>query len=101
MLQNSREVTDTGHSGFDIPTVARRARCSAVEIVRLIQEEKLSWIGRRPGVRGFLSVLVDLDEVRPLATGEALRGLTIGQTVSKLHTNDRVMKGLIRVGAIQ
>jgi TniQ len=101
ILQNSREVSDAGQSGCDIPTAARRARCSAVEIVRLIQETKLSWIGCRSGVRGFLSVLVNVDEVRPLATGEALRGLTIEQAVSKLHTNDRVIKGLIRVGAIQ
>jgi hypothetical protein len=101
ILQNSRNVPDTSPSGHDIPAAARRARCSAVEIVRLIQEEKLSWIGRRSGVRGFLSVLVDVDEVRPFAAGETLRGLTIGQAVAKLHTNDRVLKGLIRVGAIQ
>jgi hypothetical protein len=101
ILQNSRDISDARQSGCNIPTAARRARCSAVEIVRLIQETKLSWIGRRSGVRGFLSVLVNVDEVRPFAAGEALRGLTIGQAVSKLHTNDRVLKGLIKVGAIQ
>lgn len=50
---------------------------------------------------GFFPCLSMFDEVRPFAAGEALRGLTIGQAVSKLHTNDRVLKGLIKVGAIQ
>jgi hypothetical protein len=101
ILRNSREVRDMNPSGHDIPAAVRRARCTTVEIVRLIQEEKLSWIGRRSGVRGFLSVLVNVDEIRPLIAGEALRGLTIGQTICKLKTNHRVVKGLVRAGTIQ
>jgi hypothetical protein len=69
--------------------------------VRLIQEERLSWVGCRAGTCGFRSVLVNVDEVRPLTTGEALRGLTIQQTTVRLKTNYRVVKGLIRVSALQ
>ncbi|WP_441255779.1 TniQ family protein [Tardiphaga sp. 285_C5_N1_2] len=101
ILKNSREVPAGDLSGHHIPAAARRARCSAVSVVRLIQDGRLSWIGRRPDVRGFLSVLVKVDEIRPFVAGEELRGLPIGKTTSKLHIHHRVMKGLIRLGAIR
>ncbi len=101
ILRNSRETPVGDLSGHDIPAAARRSRCSAVDVVRLIQDGKLSWIARRPGIRGFLSVLVSVDEIRPFVTGEALRGLPIGQATSKLRVHDRVMKALLRLGAIR
>lgn len=49
---------------FPIPTASKRARCGAVEIVRMLVDRKLPWVGRRRGETGYLSILVRPDDVR-------------------------------------
>jgi hypothetical protein len=53
----------------NIPGAARQACCSAADIVRMILEKKLAWVGVLRGVRGYLSVLVKIDEVKSAVRG--------------------------------
>jgi hypothetical protein len=81
-----------------IPGAARRARCSAAEIVRLILEEKLVWVGVQRGVRGYLSVLVKVDEVKAAVRGPDHGGLTIEEVRETLQANHRVVLALFKYG---
>jgi hypothetical protein len=57
----------------DIPTAARKVRCSAADIVRLILARKLAWVGLQRGVVGYLSVLVNVDEVKLAVHGSVYK----------------------------
>jgi hypothetical protein len=81
-----------------IPVTAKRACCSAATIVRLVIDRKLNWVGRRLGTTGYMSVLVDIDEIRANVRGADHGGLTPRQTASKLETSDKVVTALIATG---
>jgi hypothetical protein len=81
-----------------IPLTAKRACCSAADIVRLIIDKKLKWVGRHPGIEGYLSVLVDINEIRIKVRGADHGGLTPRQTASTLETTDKVVVALIATG---
>jgi hypothetical protein len=61
----------------DIPTTARKVRCSAADIVRLILARKLAWVGLQRGVDGYLSVLVNIDEVKLAVHGKVFKVETV------------------------
>src|SRR3546814_18504790 len=66
LLANAREVFDGVPGFFTIPETAKRACCSASEIVAMILNGRLTRVGRRRGVSGYMSVLVDVEETRGL-----------------------------------
>jgi hypothetical protein len=86
----------SGHA--TIPAAAKRACCSAAAIVRLILDRKLDWVGRQVGIGGYLSALVDVDEIRANVRGEDHGGLTPRQVASLMETNDKVVSALIATG---
>lgn len=80
----------------DLPTAAKRACCSAADILHLILNRKLTWVGRLAGERGYLAVLVDLDEIKRLTRGPDHGGLTQAQVKDSLKTTDRVVHALVK-----
>lgn len=83
-----------------IPIAARRARCSAADVVRLILDGKLSkqiW----PGKRSYLKFLVDLTEVRKALNRPALGGIKLRQATREIGTAGNVLDALIRHGHIE
>jgi TniQ len=108
----------------DIPTAARKVRCSAADIVRLILARKLAWVGLQRGVDGYLSVLVNIDEVKLAVYGKVFTvkpvarvkraktkvtkpvpvlvlqhdGMTHREVCAALRTNYKVVLGLIANG---
>lgn len=84
----------------DIPSASKRLHCSAVEIVHLILGRELEWVGLRDGKPGYLAVLVRPTEVAPLVRGQALEGLTMLEARAEMKTSDRVVRGLIEIGAL-
>jgi hypothetical protein len=101
-LLDGAEVVQRPKAGqVDIPAAAKRACCSAAEIVRFILDKKLKWVGRLAGLDGYLSVLVDLEEIRGLARGAGHGGLTPYQVACTLGVTDRVARALIRLGHIK
>ena len=83
--------------GAGIQTL-KRACCSAADLVRLILDRKLKWVGRASGERGYLSVRVDLDEVRAKVRGADHGGLTPRQVATMLGVADRVIYALMEGG---
>jgi hypothetical protein len=100
LLDGARAVTKPKADQVDIPSAAKRACCSATVIVRLIIEKQLKWVGRRAGVEGYLSVLVDLEEIRGLVRGDDHGGLTPYQVACEIGVTDKVARQLIRHGKI-
>jgi hypothetical protein len=86
---------------YNIPSAAKRVHRSAIEIVHLILGRKLGWVGLRAGKPGYLAVLIRLAEVVPLVRGRALEGLTMLEARTEMKTSDRVIRGLIEVGALR
>jgi hypothetical protein len=85
----------------DIPRAARRACCSAMEIVKLVLDGAPIWIGRDSKQRGYLSVRVDVDEIRAAVRLPDDGGLSLRQTAIRLSTNDGVVQRLIDRGYLR
>lgn len=83
------------HCLFSIPDAARRANCAATEIVGLILQGELERVGRRHGVFGYLSVLVDPEEVKTHVRGPELRGLPLRSVEKLLRASTATVKALI------
>jgi hypothetical protein len=84
-----------------IAAAAKRACCSAVEILRLILDRNLDWVGRLEGERGYLSVLVDVEEVRAKLKGKAHGGLTPAEVSKMLGIGDGVARALMAHGHLK
>jgi hypothetical protein len=81
---------------MSIPAAAKRACCSAANIIRLVLDKKLSWVGRLIGTDGYLSVLVDVDEIRAKTRGPEHGGVTQCEMTELLCTSDGVVHALIK-----
>ncbi len=74
---------------------AKLANCSTPEIVQLILDGQLDTVRTVPELTGFLSVLVDPDEVKPQVRREDHGGYSLREVEQKLKTTTRVVKALI------
>jgi TniQ len=101
LLDGAEEVKKPRSGQVDIAGAAKRANCKAAEIVRLIFDKKLKWVGHMAGVDGYLSVLVDLEEIRSLTRGKDHGGLTPYQVACTLGATDRVARMLIKHGHLK
>lgn len=85
-----------GKPGFyDIRSAAKRNCCRAEQIIQLLLDRKLKRVGRNPQVGGYLSVLVDVEELRPLVIGEDHGGINLRTATCRIRTSDRVMSALV------
>lgn len=82
----------------NIPGAARQACCSAADIVRMILEKKLAWTGVQRDVRGYLSVLVKVNEVKAAVRGPDHGGLTTVEVREALQAHHRVVLALVEHG---
>ncbi|MER0240068.1 TniQ family protein [Fulvimarina sp. MAC8] len=84
--------------GLPIPAAAKRANCSAMEIVRLLLEGRLATVGVDGNTRGYMSVLVDADEVKALVRREDHGGLSLRAVEKRMGWSTRVVTSLIDHG---
>jgi hypothetical protein len=90
-------VKVAGDGKVSIPDAAKLACCTSEEVVRLILDRKLrKW--RLTSERGYLSVLVDIKEVRDLVRGPDHGGLTGLEIKDRLSATAKVVAALIRHG---
>lgn len=68
------------------------------EILRLILDKKHKWVGLLARVEGYMSVLIDVDEVRAKVRGANHGGLTLEAVETRLSTSDGVVRALINGG---
>jgi hypothetical protein len=98
LLDGAMPVKAAGDGRASIPEVARLACCTSEEIVRLILNGTLSRKWRLKSERGYMSVLVDVEEVRSLVRGPDHGGLTGLEIKDKLSTTAKVAAALIKHG---
>lgn len=85
-----------------IPEAMKRACCSAMEIVRLVLHGKLQNLGGDPEVEGYLSLLVDVEELKTHVRLEAdPSSIPLRQAERRLRTSTAVIKALISPGPNQ
>lgn len=82
----------------NIPGAAKRANCGAHEVIRLILDRKLGWVGQDEAVPGYLGILVNANEVKRFVQGAPLDGLTARAIEKRLGTSTKVVVGLIEKG---
>lgn len=85
----------------DVATAAKRINASTADVVRLILENRLGWVGRKADANGVLGLLVNVDEVRPLTRLPELSGLVPADAIRVLRVNSKVMTGLVKAGAFK
>jgi hypothetical protein len=96
LMQDAITVASAGKGQHNIPGAARRANCSAIEIVRMILDRKLSWVGRLTTKEKYMAVLVNVDEIKAKTqTLPPLDGLTAQQVQKALKTTHAVVRALI------
>jgi len=95
LAANAVPMSTPPQNAVSIPQAAKRANCSAMEIVKLILDKQLSWIGSLSDEKGYLAVLVDFHEIRDRTRGPALDGMTAEQIRIDMKTTIRVVNALI------
>ena len=86
--------------GLPIPVAAKRANCSAMEIVGLLLDSRLPNVGIDGDTRGYLSVLVDPDEVKALVRREDHGGLPLRAVERRMSWSTKVVTALIDKGIL-
>lgn len=81
-----------------LPSAAKRASCSAMEIVGLVLDGKLRHLGKDPLSKGYLALFVDPDEVLGLVRLSDHGGLSLREVEQQLGTNTAVVTALIAGG---
>jgi hypothetical protein len=101
LLAGARPVKAAAEGRVTIPQAAHRAFCMSEDLVRLILDGKVQQKWKLAGERGYMSVLLDLDEVRALVRGPDHGGLTGTAISDRLRVADRVAAALIKHGHLK
>ena len=101
LLDGAAPVKAAGDSRANIPEAARLACCTSEEIVRLVLDGRLARKWRLRSERGYLSVLVDVEEVRSMVRGPDHGGLTGLEIKDRLSTTAKVAAALIKHGHLK
>ncbi len=98
LMRQAVPVRHLGRSHADIQIAARKAVCSTGEIVTLIVEGGLDWVGFTNGQRTYRNLVVDVDEVMSKLHTTVVAGHTKKEMKSLLGVNDCVIKWLCDSG---
>ena len=85
----------------DIQKAVKRVCCSTIEIVRLVLDRKLAWVGRRTGEQGFAALLVRVSEIRSLTRGSMEGWLTARTVETTMRTTTKVVRNLMECGYLR
>jgi len=94
LLRNAVPIKKLENSHADIQTAARKAVCSAGEIVTLILEDDLDWVGVANGQRTYRNLVVDVGEIMTKLETTTVEGLSKQEMKGRLGVNDSVLKWL-------
>lgn len=98
LLAGTVPVAEPTDKVCDIPKAAKLSNCGGMEVVRLILDRKLVWVGRRTDVGGYLSILVDASEVKRLVRGLPFDGMALIVVERELKSSYYVVKALVEHG---
>ncbi|WP_262272060.1 TniQ family protein [Microvirga yunnanensis] len=101
LFRDATDLAEADVSLADLPGAAKRARCSAMEIVQFILDRKLKRVVRDPAKTGYMSLLVEVDEVRTLLACKPLDDLPFFRVRDMLRTSDQVIRALVDNGVLK
>ena len=101
LFDGAHSVRTPKSNQLDIPSAASRCCCSSVEVLRLILNKQLNWVGRQSGVEGYMSARVNVDEVRSKVRGADHGGFTGIELKDKLSITSNVASALIKAGHLK
>lgn len=84
-----------------IPTAAKIACCSSVEVVQAVLDGRVTRKARLTSERGYMALLVDVEEVRALVRGADPGGLSAEAVGARLQTRPHVIRKLIVAGHLK
>lgn len=96
-----RLLADATHRPDGLQTIPRAAKlvgCSAAQVVRLLLDGKLTRVGRRDGIKGYMSVVVDPAEVEIFLPRPNRDHLSVRDICRATGWGDQVTRALIRRG---
>ena len=100
LFDGAVEVAAPQPPAYSIQDAAKRANCGAGEIIRLILDKKLRWVGKLASAKGYAAVLVNLDEIKELVREPAPDAATIHELVGRLETSAARHQGADRQRAL-
>jgi|GEM_PF-2248502 len=100
LLSRAKPIYHPTKVQVDIQTACRKTVTGAAEVVELIVSGKLKFVGRDPQKHGYLSVLVDANEVAKLMRLEEPKGFMKHEVASFLGVNDPAIKYLETSGLL-
>ena len=95
LFANTVWVKEPEWPQMTIAAAAKRACCSAMEIVKLILDHQLRWVGSWTETTRYQSISVDVVEIKRLTRGEHGDNLTTRQAADFLGSTDRVVSALV------
>jgi hypothetical protein len=101
LLEGAQPVRTAADGQVSIAQAAHRAFCMSEEVVRLVLDGKLRRKWKLAGEHGYMSLLLDLEEVRALVRGPDHGGLTGLQIKDKLSTTAKVAAALVKHGHLR
>jgi hypothetical protein len=90
LLDGAQPVAAAAAGQVTIPQAAKLAFCMSEEVVQLILDGKLARKWRLVTERGYMSLLVDVEEIRALVRGPDHGGFTAIALKDRMQTTDRV-----------
>ncbi|MHC2280402.1 hypothetical protein ACVME8_007045 [Bradyrhizobium diazoefficiens] len=101
LLDGATPVPAANDGLVDIPTAAKLACCGSLEVVQAVLDGRVTRKARLVTERGYMAVLVDVEEVRALVRGADLDGLTSQALADRLRVADKVTRKLIAGGHLR
>lgn len=99
-LGDRAEVFEEERDGaFSIPRAAKRVPCGAMDIVRLIRDKRLPWVGRLSDKSGYLGIRVRPDQVRPLIFPDI--GISVREASKRLGLPVGITRNLQNFGLLR
>lgn len=99
MLDRAEILDGETHGAHSIMRAAKRVPCGAMDIVRLIRERRLPWVGRRSDDAGYISIRVRHDQVRPVIFPEI--GISVREAATRLELPIGITRRLLKAGFLE
>jgi hypothetical protein len=95
LLDGAAPIKTAGDGQVTIPEAARLAFCMSEDVVRLILDRKITRKWRLADECGYMSVLLDVEEIRAQVRGADHGGFTSVALKDRLQIGDRVARALM------
>lgn len=100
LMKNARTVKQKTGYQATLADASRRAMFTQVDIVNLISEGRLKWIGVREGSRHYGSILVDWQEVRSLIHELGRDTLSLREFADQIQVRKQAAGALVAQGHV-